>query len=107
MSSESGMQFQADSFGENKNDIQKVSTSHAKYGPHREKTCLRGFLKSEFQTSLLSYADWLENCNFTCSKFTYDTFHKGAYQTARMCRLVCTCVVRKPPKTGFLATRPI
>ena len=24
-----------------------------------------------------------------------------------MRRLVCACVVRKPPKTGFLATRPI
>ena len=33
--------------------------------------------------------------------------NKGADQTARMRRLVCTCVVRKPPKTGFLASRPI
>ena len=30
--------------------------------------------------------------------------NKGADQTARM---VCACVVRKPPKTGFLASRPI
>ena len=30
---------------------------------------------------------------------------KGTDQTARM--LVCACVVRKPPKTGFLASRPI
>ena len=28
-----------------------------KYGPRREKTCLRGFRKSEIQTSLLSYRD--------------------------------------------------
>ena len=79
------------------------------FGPCREKTCLWGFRKIEFQTSLLSYTDWLENWNFTCSKFTYDTFHKvnnkGADQTARMRRLVCACVVRKPPKTGFLAKR--
>ena len=77
----------------------------------REKTCLRGFRQSEFQTSLLSYRDKLENCNFTCSKYTYNTFQKanneGADQTARMRRLVCACVVRKPPKTGFLASRPI
>ena len=45
-----------------------------------------------------------------CSKFSYDTFNKannkGADQTAWMRRLVCACVVRKPPKTGFLALRP-
>ena len=33
--------------------------------------------------------------------------NKGADQTARMPRLVCACVVRKPLKTGFLASRPI
>ena len=27
--------------------------------------------------------------------------NKGADQTARMRRLVCACVVRKPPETGF------
>ena len=32
--------------------------------------------------------------------------NKGADQTARMRRLVCACVVRKPPKTGYLALRP-
>ena len=41
----------------------------------------------------------------------YDTFHiennKGADQTARMRMPVCACVVRKPTKTGFLASRPI
>ena len=46
-----------------------------------------------------------------CSKLRYDTLqnanNKGADQTARMRRLVCACVVRKPPKTGFLASRPI
>ena len=80
-------------------------------GPRREKSCLRGFHQSEFQTSLLSYRDYLENWNSICSKFTYDSFqkanNKGADQTVRMRRLVCACVVRKPPKTGFLATRHI
>ena len=41
----------------------------------------------------------------------YDTFHKAnnkdADQSARMPRLVCAFVVRKPPKTVFVATRPI
>ena len=79
------------------------------FGPCREKTCLRGFRQSEIQTSLLSYRDNLENYNFTSSKLTYEIFqkanNKGVDQTARRRRLVCTCVVRKPPKTGFLATR--
>ena len=30
---------------------------HVLYGPRREKTCLRGFRQSEFQTNLLSYRD--------------------------------------------------
>ena len=81
------------------------------YGPRHEKTCLLGFPQSEFQTGLLSYGDEQENMNFTCSKFTYEPFqkpnNKGADQTAWMRRLVCTCVVRKPPETGFLTSRPI
>ena len=81
------------------------------YGPRREKSCLWGIRQSEFQTGLLSYRDYLENRNFTCSKFTFDTFHKvnnkGADQTARMSRLVCPCVFRKLLKTGFLASRSI
>ena len=48
--------------------------------------------------------------NFYCSKFTYDTFqkanNKGADQTVQMRGLVCACVVRNPPKSGFLASRP-
>ena len=34
------------------------------------------------------------------------TNNKGADQTARMRRLVCACVVRKPPKTGFPSRSP-
>ena len=52
-----------------------------------------------------------ESTPFAGSMFRYDTFqkanNKGADQTARMRRLACDCVVRKPPKTGFLASRPI
>ena len=33
--------------------------------------------------------------------------NKGAEQTGLMRRLVCAFIVPKPPKTGFLATRPI
>ena len=32
---------------------------------------------------------------------------KGADQTALMRRLVCACVIRKPPKTGFATSWPI
>ena len=42
-------------------------------GPRREKTCLRGVRQSEFQTSLFSYRDKLENRNFDRSKSRYDT----------------------------------
>ena len=35
------------------------------------------------------------------------TNNKIADQSARVRRLVCAFVVRKPPKTGFLASRPI
>ena len=82
-----------------------------KNGPRRDKTCLQGFRQSETKTGLLSYRDYIENRNFACSKLRYVTFqnanNRGADQTAWMRRLVCTFVVRKPPKTGFLASRPI
>ena len=49
--------------------------------------------------------------NFAFSKCRYDTFHKvnnkGADQSVRMRRLICTFVVHKLLKTGFLAFRPI
>ena len=32
---------------------------------------------------------------------------KVRFKPARMCRLVCAFVFRKPPKTGFLGSRPI
>ena len=48
-----------------------------------------------------------ENLNFACSKSRYDTFqtsnNRGADKTARV---ICAFVVRKPPNTGFLASRP-
>ena len=77
------------------------------YDPCRDQTFLRCFRQSETQTSLLSCRDYLECSNFALSsKFRYDTFqeanNKGAIQTARMCRLVCTFVVQKTPKTSFL-----
>ena len=84
-----------------------MSTS---YGPRHDETCLGVFWKSKAQTSLLSYTDYLETWNFACSKPRYDIFqkanNKGADQTARMGRLVCAFVVRKPPKTSFVAWGP-
>ena len=45
----------------NKISLQYVLSYGASYGPRREKTCLRDFRQSEFQTGLLSYTDYLEN----------------------------------------------
>ena len=96
-----------DSFMYNDNSVQsnecgRCAARNVKWnGPRREKTCLRSFHQSEIQTTLLSYRDYLENWNFTRSKFTYETFqkanNKGADQTAWMRRLVCACVIRTPP----------
>ena len=51
-----------------------------------------------------------ENWNFTCSKFTYETFqkvnNKGADQTSRMRRLVCDCVVKNPRRQVFSQRGP-
>ena len=69
-----------------------------------------GFPKKRVSNQSPQLQRLVESWTFT-SKFTYDTFQKanneGADQTARMRRLVCACVVRKPPKTGFLTSRPI
>ena len=78
----------------------------------REATNLSsGSLKSETQTSFFRYRDKLEILNFACCKPRFDTLqganNKGADQSVRMPRLVCAFVVRKPPKTGFLMSRPI
>ena len=55
-------------------------------GPLCEKICLRGFRQCEFQISLLSYRDQLENLNFTIIMSTYifqKANNKGPDQTAR------------------------
>ena len=82
-----------------------VRPSRTAYGPRRDKCCPRGFRQIETQTSLLSYRDQLEDQSFACRKFRYDTFqnvkNKGADQSARMRRLLCAFVARKPQKTGF------
>ena len=67
--------------------------------------------KVTLKTSLLGYRGQLENWNSACSKSRYDTFQKANYkdadQSARMHRLVYAFVIHKPPKTGFLTSRPI
>ena len=87
------------------------------YGPRCEKNCFRGgggggggFDKECFkpvssakETSLKIEISPAASLHMILSKKQ----KKGADQTARMRRLVCTCVVHKPPKTGFLASRPI
>ena len=81
------------------------------FGPRRDKTCLRGFpTKRVSKQSLHLQRLARKNLNFAYSKLRSSTFqnaiNKGADQTARLRRLVSACVVREPPKTGFLATRP-
>ena len=67
--------------------------------------------KASFKPVSSATESSFKNSNFTCSKSTYDTFqianNKGADQTAPMRRLVCAFLVRKPLKTGFVASRPI
>ena len=41
-------------------DLQGDLDLHCLYGPSHEKTCLRGFRQSEFQTGLVSHRDYLE-----------------------------------------------
>ena len=38
-------------------DVAEDTDQTTWYGPRRDKTCLRDFRQSEFQTSLLSYSD--------------------------------------------------
>ena len=87
------------------------------YGPRCEKNCFRGWggggcfdkecfksVSSAKETSLKIEISPAASLHMILSK---KQKKKGADQTARMRRLVCACVVHKPPKTGFLASRPI
>ena len=69
-------------------------------GLNPRKPVFWGFRPSFTQTSLLSYRDYLESCNFAGKKLRYDTCHyandKGADHTVLMRRPFCACVVRKP-----------
>ena len=89
------------------------------YGPRCEKNCFRWWgggggggcfdkecfkpVSSAKETSLKIEISPAASLHMILSKKQ----KKGADQTARMRRLVCACVVHKPPKTGFLASRPI
>ena len=56
-------------FYKGKTPRQQIKSSHDFIWAMLRKTCLRVFRQSAFQTSLLT-----RKLNFTCSKFTYDTF---------------------------------
>ena len=86
------------------------------YRPRCEKNCFRGWggegcfdkecfkpVSSAKETSLKIEISPAASLHMILSKKQ----KKGADQTARMRRLVCAYVVHKPPKTGFLASRPI
>ena len=70
-------------------------------GPRRDKTCLRGFQQSENQTSYNFEILLVASLNNTFQNAN----SKGSDQTARMRRLGCTFVVRKPLKIGFRTSR--
>ena len=57
-----------------------------------------GSWQNEFQTSLLSYRGQLENWNFTCSKFTLDTFQTAINRGAEAGLSLCCS---HPPKDRF------
>ena len=67
-------------------------------------TLSSGLLTKRVSNQSLQLQRLVRKMKFTSSKLTYDTYlnvnNKGADQTARMRRLVCTFVVRKPPKTA-------
>ena len=73
--------------------------------PCREKTCHWGFRPRKTESGLLRYIDKPESWNFGFSKYRYYTIYIanniGADQTARMCRLICSFVVRIWPKQVF------
>ena len=66
--------------------------------PHHKKTCLSGLRPGKTQTGPLSYRSELESWNYKYRNKRYYTVqaanNKGADQTARMRRLICTFVVR-------------
>ena len=79
--------------------IVKLLTEH-----HLEVLSLKGGCRGSFKFTLVKLLE------ISC-RGSYDTFqqenNKGADQTARMRRLVCACVSRKPQKTGFLMSRSV
>ena len=81
--------------------VQYIYTSHAM------RKCVFGSLRpGKTQTDLLSYRDQLESQNFGYINYRYYSVlaanNKGADQTTRMHRLICTFVVRIWHKTHFL-----
>ena len=85
------------------------------YGPRCEKNCFRGWGGGGcFDKECFKPVSPAKETSFKIEISPAASLHilskkqkKGADQTARMRRLVCACVVHKPPKTGFLASRPI
>ena len=76
-------------------ELQKIIISNE---PRHKKTCLWGLRPGKTQTGLLTYRDKLESWNFEYRNKRYHTIlmmnNKGADQTARMHKLICTFVVR-------------
>ena len=75
-------------------------------GPRREKTCLQGFRQSEIQTSLLSYKDYLENLNFTRSKFTLKQITKALIRLRGCAGWLAHVLFANPRRQGFSRRDP-
>ena len=83
-----------------------------KFGPRREKPVFGVSDKARFKpVSSATETSKKIDISSVALKLRYDYFLKannsGADQSARMRRLICTCFVRKSPKTVFFASRRI
>ena len=87
-----------------------ISVNIILFGPRREKTVFGVFDKARPKPvcSATESSKKIEISPESCLHMILykKANNKGADQTARMRRLFCASVVRKPLKTGFLALRP-
>ena len=84
-----------------------IAQTVARYGPRCYKTCFQGIRKKRVSNQSPQLHRLARKLKFhLCSTFLKAN-NKGADQTVWMRRLVCTIVVCKLLKTGFLASRPI
>ena len=86
----------------------RLYSSVPQLSPIKRKCVFKSLRPGNIQTSLLSYRDYLESCNFGSRNKRYYTIqganNRSADQTARMRSLICAFVVRIWHKTHFRMT---